>query len=90
MLLCCVLILYVLGRSLALQALSRSSEGGEEPWRPLIFAQEILQSALSISQASANRDCQLEADILYCTGTVLLIGSVFYIGLLSCEPVVDD
>ncbi|KAK7149598.1 hypothetical protein R3I94_009044 [Phoxinus phoxinus] len=59
-----------IGRSLALQALSRSSEGGEEPWRPLIFAQEVLQSALSISQASANRDCQLEADILYCTGVV--------------------
>lgn len=68
MLVCCVLILSVPGRSLALQALSRSSEGGEEPWRPLIFAQEVLQSALSISQASANRDHQLEANILYCTG----------------------
>ncbi|XP_048011696.1 cilia- and flagella-associated protein 54 isoform X3 [Megalobrama amblycephala] len=59
-----------IGRSLALQALSGSSEGGEEPWRPLIFAQEVLHSALSISQASANRDCQLEADILYYTGVV--------------------
>lgn len=66
--LCCVLILCVPGRSLALEALSGSSEGGEEPWRPLIFAQEVLQSALSISQASANRDRQLEADILYYTG----------------------
>ncbi|XP_026065483.1 cilia- and flagella-associated protein 54 isoform X3 [Carassius auratus] len=59
-----------IGHSLALQALSSSSEGGEEPWRPLISAQEVLQSALSISQASANRDRQLEADILYCTGVV--------------------
>ncbi|KTG47578.1 hypothetical protein cypCar_00019462 [Cyprinus carpio] len=59
-----------IGHSLALQALSISSEGGEEPWRPFISAQEVLQSALSISQASANRDRQLEADILYCTGVV--------------------
>ncbi|XP_058629752.1 cilia- and flagella-associated protein 54-like isoform X3 [Onychostoma macrolepis] len=59
-----------IGHSLALQALSSSSEGGEEPWRPLISAQEVLQCALSISQASANRDRQLEADILYCTGMV--------------------
>jgi len=64
----CVLILSVPGRSLALQALSCSSEGVEEPWRPLIVAKDVLQSALSISQSSANRDCQLEADILYCTG----------------------
>ncbi|XP_050964277.1 cilia- and flagella-associated protein 54-like [Labeo rohita] len=59
-----------IGHSLALQALSSSSEGGEERWRSLIAAQEVLQSALSISQASANRDRQLEADILYCTGVV--------------------
>ncbi|KAG1953321.1 cilia- and flagella-associated protein [Pimephales promelas] len=59
-----------IGRSLALQALSCSSEGVEEPWRPLIVAKDVLQSALSISQSSANRDCQLEADILYCTGLV--------------------
>ncbi|KAK2892722.1 hypothetical protein Q8A67_012710 [Cirrhinus molitorella] len=59
-----------IGHSLALQALSSSSEGAEEPWRPLISAQEVLQSALSISQASASRDHQLEADILYCTGVV--------------------
>ncbi|XP_073695305.1 cilia- and flagella-associated protein 54 [Garra rufa] len=59
-----------IGHSLALQALSSSSVGAEEPWRPLISAQEVLQSALSISQASANRDHQLEADILYCTGVV--------------------
>ncbi|XP_016134498.1 cilia- and flagella-associated protein 54 [Sinocyclocheilus grahami] len=59
-----------IGHSLALQALSSSSEGGEEPWRPLISAQEVLQCALSISQASANRDRLLEADILYCTGVV--------------------
>ncbi|XP_051544314.1 cilia- and flagella-associated protein 54 [Myxocyprinus asiaticus] len=59
-----------MGQSLALQALSSSLDGGEEPWRPLVSAQDVLQSAFSISQASAKRDLQLEADILYCTGKV--------------------
>ncbi|XP_043093869.1 cilia- and flagella-associated protein 54 [Puntigrus tetrazona] len=59
-----------IGHFLALQALSNSSEEGKEPWSSLISAQEVLQSALSISQASANRDRKLEADILYCTGMV--------------------
>nr|XP_055046418.1 cilia- and flagella-associated protein 54-like isoform X2 [Misgurnus anguillicaudatus] len=57
-----------MGHSLALQALLGSSEEAEEPWRPLVSAHEVLQSALNISQASANRDLQLEGDILYCTG----------------------
>ncbi|XP_051974973.1 cilia- and flagella-associated protein 54 [Xyrauchen texanus] len=59
-----------MGQSLALQALSSSLDGGEEPWRPLVSAQDVLQSAFSISQSSAKRDLQLEADILYCTGKV--------------------
>nr|XP_021330926.1 cilia- and flagella-associated protein 54 isoform X1 [Danio rerio] len=59
-----------IGLSLASQALSGSSEGDDDLWKPLISAQEVLQSALSICQASASRDRQLEADILFCIGVV--------------------
>lgn len=34
----------------------------------MVAAQDVLQSALNLSQASAHRDLQMEADILYCTG----------------------
>ncbi|XP_017572344.1 cilia- and flagella-associated protein 54 [Pygocentrus nattereri] len=59
-----------LGHYLAAQAMMRSSEEDEDPSKPWLAAQEVLQSALIISQASACRDHQLEADILCCKGMV--------------------
>ncbi|XP_057180735.1 cilia- and flagella-associated protein 54-like [Triplophysa rosa] len=72
-----------MGHSLAWQALSGCSEGGEEPWMPLVAAQDVLQSALNISQASAHRDLQREADILYCTGW---LGSRRLISMQKNDP----
>ncbi|KAL0993745.1 hypothetical protein UPYG_G00113070 [Umbra pygmaea] len=43
------------------------SSPASQPW---MCAQEVLQSALLLSQACATRDRQLEADILYCKGMV--------------------
>ncbi|XP_036433426.1 cilia- and flagella-associated protein 54 [Colossoma macropomum] len=59
-----------LGHSLAAQTMMRSSEEGKDHSQPWLAAQKVLQSALIISQASAYRDHQLEADILYCKGMV--------------------
>lgn len=42
-----------------------SSEDLSESWHS---AHKVLQSALTISQASACRNHQLESDILYCKG----------------------
>ncbi|XP_007232340.4 cilia- and flagella-associated protein 54 isoform X1 [Astyanax mexicanus] len=59
-----------LGHSLALQAMNTAVEDGEDPSKPWTTAQEVLQSAFIISQTSACRDQQLEAEILYCRGMV--------------------
>ncbi|KAA0721041.1 Cilia- and flagella-associated protein 54 [Triplophysa tibetana] len=72
-----------MGHSLGWQALSGCSEGGEEPWMLLVSAQDVLQSALNISQASAHRDLQMEADILYCTGW---LGSRRLISMQKNDP----
>ncbi|XP_020307860.2 cilia- and flagella-associated protein 54 [Oncorhynchus kisutch] len=60
-----------LGHCLAVQAMtsapSSSLSTSSHPW---VCAQEVLQSALLVSQACATRDRQLEADILYCKGMV--------------------
>ncbi|XP_060759219.1 cilia- and flagella-associated protein 54 [Neoarius graeffei] len=59
-----------LGQCLALQAMASSSEGDEQHPNLWLLAQEELHSALIIAQASASRDPQLEANILYLKGTV--------------------
>ncbi|KAB5542294.1 hypothetical protein PHYPO_G00089970 [Pangasianodon hypophthalmus] len=59
-----------LGQCLALQAMVSSSEEDEQRSNLWLLAQEELHSALIISRASASRDPQLEADILYLKGTV--------------------
>ncbi|CAB1315772.1 unnamed protein product, partial [Coregonus sp. 'balchen'] len=63
-----------LGHCLAVQAMTSapassvsSPRSSSTPW---VCAQEVLQSALLLSQACATRDRQLEADILYCKGMV--------------------
>ncbi|XP_035384159.1 cilia- and flagella-associated protein 54 isoform X3 [Electrophorus electricus] len=59
-----------LGLCIALQAMVNSLEEGEGPWKPWLAAQEVLECALAIAQASASRHHQLEADILYYKGMV--------------------
>ncbi|XP_072529245.1 cilia- and flagella-associated protein 54 [Salminus brasiliensis] len=59
-----------LGHILALEAMNSSLEESKDHSKPWISAQEVLQSALIISQTSACRDQQLEAETLYCKGMV--------------------
>ncbi|XP_066523856.1 cilia- and flagella-associated protein 54 isoform X2 [Hoplias malabaricus] len=59
-----------LGRCLAVHAMMKASEEGEDHSMSWLSAQELLDTALIISNASACRNHQLEADILYCRGMV--------------------
>ncbi|MCJ8743369.1 hypothetical protein PDJAM_G00093150 [Pangasius djambal] len=76
-----------LGQCLALQAMMNSSEEDEQRSNLWLLAQEELHSALIISRASASRDPQLEADILYIKGTVGRI--LMSLGTLRYQTVVE-
>lgn len=70
------LYLFWTGHCLAVQAMTSAPSSSlstpspsSHPWQ---CAQEVLQSALLVSQACATRDRQLEADILYCKGKTFI------------------
>ncbi|KAK3544197.1 hypothetical protein QTP86_008341 [Hemibagrus guttatus] len=76
-----------LGQCLALQAMVSSSEEDEQHLNLWSLAQEELHSAFIISQGSASRDPQLEADILYLKGIVGRI--LMSLGTLKHQTVVE-
>ncbi|XP_028811328.1 cilia- and flagella-associated protein 54 isoform X2 [Denticeps clupeoides] len=59
-----------LGVCVAVKTITDHSEEGAELDQPLLLAHRVLDSALQLTQAAANGDSQLEADIYYCMGMV--------------------
>ncbi|KAF7693959.1 hypothetical protein HF521_007712 [Silurus meridionalis] len=75
-----------LGQCLALQAVLSSKKDDEQHSNLWLLAQEELHTALIISRASATRDPQLEANILYLKGSVERV--LMSLGTLSHQTVV--